>query len=76
MSISDCTKFAIKVSEPIARDIGTVRPANCKRQLRKMIFRMLWEAKGDPGYRNYLIKDTNGNILMTEAVEHFQQLLN
>ena len=46
------------------------------------VFQMLWQAKAGPRNKNYLIKDSNGSILMTKAyhldcwAEHFQQLLN
>ena len=46
------------------------------------VLRMSWQAKTGPGYKSYLIKDINGNVLSTEAkclchwAGYFQQLLN
>ena len=46
------------------------------------VFQMLQNSKAGPRSKNYLIKYSNGNVLMTEAKcsecwgEHVQQLLN
>ncbi|CAH1242627.1 Hypp6909 [Branchiostoma lanceolatum] len=63
-------------------DQATKLEAAAERNDQRQIYRLLRQAKAGPRQRSFLIKDSTGNIISTEAdcihrwKEHFSQLLN